>query len=488
MPSFPAALLVFSASAAVLVLEILAGRLLAPYVGVTLESFTGIIGTVLAGIALGSWYGGRLADRVDPRLLLGPTVLLGGVLALLALPLITFFGVAVRGGGVAAILILSLAGFFAPAAVLSAVTPMVVKLRLASLDETGEVVGRLSALSTAGAIFGTFLTGFVLVAAMPSRPVLIAVGVALVAAGMVLWAWLRPRELRGTTGALAVALIGLGLTGLIQGPCQVESAYYCARVDVDPDRPSGRLLRLDVLSHSYVDLDDPSYLEFSYTRMFSDVLATVAPEGEPVDALHVGGGGFTMPRYVEATRPGSTSLVLELDPTLLDIARTELGLETSPELRVEIGDARLALDEQPADAYDVVIGDAFGGLAVPWHLTTLEVVEAVERTLRPDGVYMVNVIDYPPLGFARAETATLQAVFDHVAVIAEPERIAGDEGGNLVLVASEAPLDVAGITAAIAARDGEHVVAAGEDVEQFVGDARVLTDDFAPVDQLLGSP
>ncbi len=484
MPSLAAGLLVFFTSAAVLVLEILAGRLLAPYVGVTLETFTGIIGVVLAGIALGSWYGGRLADRHDPRSLLGPMTVLGGILALFALPLITFFGVAFAGGGVIAILVLSFVGFFAPAAVLSAVTPTVIKLQLGSLDETGAVVGRLSALSTVGAIFGTFVTGFVLIAALPSRPILIAVGVSLIAWGLVLWRGLRSPQLGTPAQGVALGLLGLLLTGAVPGPCQVESAYYCARVIVDEERPSGRLLQLDRLSHSYVDLDDPTYLEFSYTTMFADALTTLHP-GEPLDSLHIGGGGFSMPRYIEARRPGSDALVLELDPTLVEIAKDELGLETSDRLRVEVGDARLGLDAQPEDTYDVVIGDAFGGLAVPWHLTTVEVMEQVRRTLRDDGLYLLNVIDYPPLGFARAETATLRAVFDHVAVIALPERIERRDGGNLVLVASDSPIDVDGIRAAIAERDGEQIVADGELLDRFVGSARVLTDDFAPVDQLL---
>jgi hypothetical protein len=485
MPPLAAGLLVFFTSAAVLVLEILAGRLLAPYVGVTLETFTGIIGVVLAGIALGSWYGGRLADRFEPRGLLGPMTVLGGVLALFALPIITFFGAAFAGGGILAILVLSFTGFFAPAAVLSAVTPTVIKIQLDNLDETGAVVGRLSALSTAGAIFGTFVTGFVLVAALPSRPILLGVGVALVACGLILWRGVASPVGTGTPGqGVVLGLMGLVLTAVVPGPCQVESAYFCARVEVDPARPSGRVLQLDRLSHSYVDLDDPTHLEFNYTQMFGDVLGTVRP-GEPLTSLHIGGGGFSMPRYLEARRPGSTALVLELDPSLVEIARAELGLETSERLRVEVGDARLGIDRQEPDVYDVVIGDAFGGVAVPWHLTTTEVVASIQRTLRPGGVYMLNVIDYPPLGFARAEAATLREVFAHVAVVAQPERVAGRDGGNLVLVASDQPLDTDGIREAIAARGGPQIVVTGEAFDDFVGSAEVLTDDFAPVDQLL---
>ncbi len=150
--------LVFFSAAAVLVLEILAGRLMAPYVGVTLETFTGIIGTVLAGISIGAWAGGRIADRIEPTKLLGPILATGGILALLAPPVVHVIGPAMRAAGPIEIVLLTVMAFFLPATVLSAVTPIVVKIRLTSLDETGAVVGSFSAVGTAGAIFGTFIT------------------------------------------------------------------------------------------------------------------------------------------------------------------------------------------------------------------------------------------------------------------------------------------------------------------------------------------
>lgn len=486
MPSLIAGFIVFATSAAVLVLEILAARLLAPYVGVTLETYTGIIGTVLAGIALGSWYGGKLADRVDPRRLLGPLVLLGGVLALAAVPAVSFFGAALAGGGgPVVIVILSAVGFFAPAAVLSAVTPTVVKLQLASLAETGRVVGRLSALGTAGAILGTFATGFLLVAAWPTRPIVFVLGVLLVFAGLLLWWWLAPSREGFPAGLLVLGLVAGSLTLLLRSPCDVESAYYCARVEVAADRDSGRVLLLDRLRHSYVDLEDASYLGFGYTQVFADVIDAATAADAPLDVLHIGGGGFSMPRYLAAERPGSSSLVLELDPTLVEIARGELGLELGPDLRVETGDARLGVAAQPEDRWDVVIGDAFGGLAVPWHLTTVEFGRDIRATLRPGGFYMINVIDYPPMAFARAEAATLATLFEHVALVAPPRRVLGAEGGNIVLVGSDEPIDLDGLRAVIAARGGDEEVVAGPAYEQFTGDAQVLVDDHAPVDQLL---
>ena len=479
LPSSLAAALVFSTSAAVLVLEILAARLLAPYVGVTLETYTTIIGVVLGGIACGSWAGGRLADRVPPRRLLGPQLVAGGLLAMATLPLVRLLGDATDGSGAADLVFVGLLAFFPPAAVLSAVVPTVVKLQLGDLEETGAVVGRLSALSTLGALCGTFGTGFVLVAALPNAPIVLGVGGALTLAGVVLTARLR---VGAWATVVAVALAGAGVAA--GSPCDVESAYFCARVEADPLRPSGRVLILDDLRHSYVDLADPRHLEFRYTRLVADVLATLPRRG-PVAALHVGGGGFSLPRHLAAVRPGSTSTVLEVDPEVVRLARRRLGLRTGPSLRVRTGDARVSLRDEPGGRYDVVLGDAFGGRAVPWHLTTREFLDEVRRVLRSGGTYVVNVIDEPPLAFARAETRTLQLAFGHVAALVTPAEAAGRAGGNVVLVASDRPLPLRALRARRKARDATEVALSGGALDRFVGDARELTDAFAPVDQLL---
>jgi len=472
-------------SGAVLVLEILATRLLAPYVGLSLETYTAIIGVVLAGISVGTWAGGRLADVRDPRRTLGPLVAAGGLLALAALPVVRSLGTFAVDGSPPALVLLTALSFFPAAAVLSAVAPTVVKLQLASLKETGRVVGRLSALGTAGAIFGTFATGFVLVSALPTTPTVVALGLALVALGVGLTATLR----RGSAGwLLAAAVGGLAISGLgaaAPSPCQTESAYFCARVEQDRTRPSARILLLDTLWHAYVDLEDPSYLGLEYTPLVADVVATVRPPGVPIDALHVGGGGFTLPRYLAATRPGSRSLVLELDPEVVRLARERLGLRPGPGLEVRIGDARVGLHTQPPRSRDLVIGDAYGSLAVPWHLTTREYLEEIERTLRPEGVYVLNLLDYPPLGFVRAEAATLARVFKHTALLAPPKRVAGVEGGNFVLAASNRPLDLRAIRRRIDKRGDGEIVVAGSNYASFSAGAPELTDEYAPVDQLL---
>ncbi|MCA1842566.1 MAG: fused MFS/spermidine synthase, partial [Actinobacteria bacterium] len=193
----------------------------------------------------------------------------------------------------------------------------------------------------------------------------------------------------------------------------------------------------------------------------------------------------TMPRYLRAVYPGSRHVVFELDPDLVDLARQRLGLVTGPDLRVDVGDARLLTRRLPTDSEDVVIGDAFGDLSVPWHLTTREFLTDLRRVLRPDGIYVLNLIDYTPLRFARAETATLAAVFPHVAVLAPPPFLAGQRGGNFVLAASDRPFDVTRLDALIQSRNGQEQIAVDADAATFAAASRLLTDDYAPVDQWL---
>ena len=282
--------------------------------------------------------------------------------------------------------------------------------------------------------------------------------------------------------AAAAGAVLIGAAALAVGsPCDAESTYHCARVVTDDDaQPRARTLVLDDLRHSFVDLDDPRRLEFDYVRWIGDAIDASAPPGATVDAVFLGGGGFTLPRYVAATRPGSRSRVLEVDGALVGLARERLGLRTGPSLRVRVGDARVTLRGEPSDSADVLVGDAFGGRSVPWHLTTVEFAAEIRRVLRPGGVYALNVIDYGPLDLVRAVAATLLRTFDDVALVAQREGDGAPSGGNLVFLASEAPLaEGAGSTARGARTDGRGAVA------RLAAGADPLTDDDAPADQLL---
>jgi len=491
LPNAFAATIVFVAAAAVLVLETLALRLIAPYVGVTLQTNTAVIGAALMAIAIGAWAGGRAADRTaDPTRLLGPLLLVGACLTLLTLPVVRYVGQATQGtGDASATLLLAMTAVILPAGLLSSVAPIVAKLQLRDLHETGTIVGKLSGLGTLGGIVATFATGFVLVAAFRTSTILLGTGVVVAfVGGLVLW---YDRQRHGPQGggplpgaALALLPVSILLVAVAPNPCQQETEYHCARVVADPDRPTGRTLELDTLRHSYVDLADPAYLEFEYTRAIAAVADSIRPATVPVQALHIGGGGFSLPRYLAASRPGTRSTVLEIDGGVVELGRERLGVNDIPGLTVRVGDARTGLQEQPAGRFDLAVGDAFGGLAVPWHLTTRQVAEQVRAVLTDDGVYAVNVIDYQPDRFARAEIATLKAVFPHVILLGAPTTVAGEGGGNHILVASRRPLPVSAIQAELATR-GPWVVADEATTTSYAGDAEVLTDQHAPVDQLI---
>ncbi|WBB82521.1 fused MFS/spermidine synthase [Micromonospora sp. WMMD882] len=489
-----AAFLVFFSSGAVLVLETVALRLVGPYVGVTLQVTSSVIGIALAAIAYGTWTGGWLADRRDPRPMLAPALVLAGIATAITLPVVRYAGEVLRGDAASGIILLVAAAVFVPAALLSAISPLVVKLQLADLRRTGQVVGKLSSVGTLGGITATLATGFVLVATLPSSVIMVGLAVALGLTGLALGLHLRWQDRTGVPGPArvkaAVAVLGLAgasLAAVAPDPCDVETAYHCASVRVDADRPTGRMLLLNSAQHSYVDLADPTYLEFAYTQWIGAAADVVAPAGQRLDALHLGGGGFTMPRYLAATRPDTDNLVFEIDGGLVDLGRAELGLRTGPELRAEVGDARMLVAEEPAASRDLVVGDAFGHLVVPWHLATREMAAEIHRVLRPGGVYVQNVIDYPPLRFVRAEVATVAAEFRHVALVAPPAALAGEYGANFLIMASDAPLPLTAIAPRLGALAEPTRVLSGADLTAFVGDALVLTDDYAPVDQLLAT-
>ncbi len=481
LPRWLAIALVVGTSAAVLVLEILAARLLAPYVGVSIETYTGIIGTVLAGIAVGAWLGGAAADRVDPRRLIPVLLVMGGALAIATVPTVRAVGAGGESTGLGGIMVLTAVGFLPSATVLSAVAPAVVKLQLGDLASTGTTVGRLSAYGTAGAIVATFLTGFVLVAVAAVTTIIIAVGALLVASGVALWLSMpgivRRAGRSEIASASAFAGLALVVAGALGSPCDSETTYYCVSVLDDDDRASGRVLVLDDLRHSYVDLDDPTYLDFWYVRQLAEVIDRFAPAG-PLDVVHLGGGALTLPTWLQSTRPASEQTVFEIDDELIELVIEEFDRSTGPGTGLDVvaGDARLSLRERPDRSADVVVGDAFGGRAVPWHLATHEFVTEVQRVLRPGGVYTLNVIDGAGLSFLRAQTATIASVFPEVAVVLGEGASAG-RIGNSVIVASDQPFD-----AGVLDPQGGRLV---DDIDTFVDDATMLTDDFAPVDQLL---
>ncbi|MFE6974600.1 spermidine synthase [Streptomyces sp. NPDC057682] len=252
-----------------------------------------------------------------------------------------------------------------------------------------------------------------------------------------------------------------------------------ARLLPDVDRERAWLLTVDGAPQSYVDLDAPEHLEFEYARRLAHVLDCAAEPGVPLDVLHLGGGALTLPRYTATTRPGSRQEVAEADRALLDLVTEHLPLPDGAGITVRAEDARARLEATAPASVDVVVADVFGGSRVPAHLTTVPYARAAARALRPDGIYTANLADAAPFTFLRSQLATFATVFPELALIAEPAVLRGRRFGNVVLVASRAPVDTDALIRRCAADAFPARVAHGDALTPFLKGARPVGDEDA---------
>jgi len=212
----------------------------------------------------------------------------------------------------------------------------------------------------------------------------------------------------------------------------------------DPDRDNGWVINVRGVPQSHVDLDDPTHLAFEYMRLLGDVVDRL--KDGPLDAVHIGGAGCTLARYVAATRPGSRQVVYELDEPLVRLVREQLPLKSFRGLKIRVGDGRAGLASLPDASDDLVVLDAFSGAEMPVALASAEFTAEVARVLHDGGVYLVNVADGNGLGFARRLAATIAGAFPHTLLLGDPGVLRGRRFGNLVLAGSRAPLPVAELT------------------------------------------
>jgi hypothetical protein len=235
-------------------------------------------------------------------------------------------------------------------------------------------------------------------------------------------------------------------------------------------------LRVGRADQSYVDLDDPRRLEFDYLEQIAVVVDTVAPQGEPVRAVHLGGAAMSLARYVAATRPRSAQLVFEPDAELTAFVRTHLPLPSRSGIRVRAVDGRSGLATLRDGSADLVIVDAFVGPRTPAELTTLECWTDLRRVLTPGGTVIVNITDRGPLRYARRALAGLAARFAHRLLLAESSTLKGRRFGNVILVGSGAPLATEEIAAAAGRVLYPYRVLSGARLAQLLADATPFTD------------
>jgi spermidine synthase len=384
--------------------------------------------------------------------------------------------------------------FFLPSAALGCVSPVMAKYALEGDAPVGRTVGGIYAWGALGSIAGTFLTGFLLIPFLGLSAVILAVGIGLAFLALLLGGW------RVLSGAWLAALVVLAATGAPQALGRkalegldsgrlvyvTDSPYSYIQVT---DRGSGagveRRLRLDALIHNRYSPARPDELLYEYERIFALATAGAAARGD-FSSLTIGGGGFTLPSYLARHYPRARNEVVEIDPAVVETAFRFFDLPRDTRIRIAVEDARAFVARVSGKrTYDIVYCDAFNAFSVPYHLTTVEFLRSVASILSPDGLYLANCIDVFDSGrFLAAFLQTLRAVFPAVSVYVPPDS-SWDARTTFVLAAGANPPE------ADVLREPDGTVA-GTRVppDQLAGliartAARVLTDDRAPVENLM---
>jgi hypothetical protein len=506
-----AAGIAFAAGAALLVVEVTAARGAARIAGNGLDTWTAVLGAVLLGLAVGGVVGGRWSDA-SPRGAVARLLLLSSVVvAASAWTPVALTGIARLPAlpWPARLALGSLLAWGLPAFALGALSPALARAALAGGGAGGRTIGLVYGAGTAGAVLGALVTAPLLCPLLGTRPTIVAAALAL--------ALLRPLASARVEAPWAVALGLLLVAALAPFPparaagvalrlrepadvYSIESGYAHLRVGaVDAERwgfasrPGARVLTIDGFVHGFVDPADPTWLGYGYEGIYDAVTRRVAPSsaGRVPRAFFIGGGAYVYPRHLARAPPHGAAevVVAEIDPAVTRAAKEALGLAEDPGFRIVHEDARTAVAAwRPDERWDLVYGDAFNDLSVPWHLSTLEFARQVHAGLAHGGVYLLNVVDDPgEPRFVGANVATLRRVFRHVEVLG----IDRDPGRpeTFVVVASERALDLVGLTRPDPAGTGTVPVVrwTPDEVDGFVATVNglVLTDDFAPVEWLL---
>lgn len=250
---------------------------------------------------------------------------------------------------------------------------------------------------------------------------------------------------------------------------------------IEPDRwvPGSFTLIVGGTPQSHVNLDSPSELFFEYIQRMGHVIDQLGLPGEPITAVHLGAGAFTIPRYIHATRPGSRQQVIELEMDLVDLVRENLPLPRDAQIRVRHGDARETLSKLPAGIrgnVDLLVIDVFSGARTPAHVTSIEFYTEAVSLLSPTGVVLVNVADGPGLAFVRGQAATLLTATGNVAALADTQILKGRRFGNVVLVGSKAELPLEWMPRLLAGGPHPAKVVEGRELVDWIAGAPLVTD------------
>ncbi|MFA6429582.1 MAG: fused MFS/spermidine synthase [Patescibacteria group bacterium] len=443
MSPFFARLIVFVASFALMLVEVVSGRAIAPYLGVSVYSWTAVIGATLFGVTIGNYLGGRFADKMYSRKRLALVMVCCGFAVLLMNYLVPIAGEMLMPPYLPLWFktsLFSLITFFPSAFLLSTITPQVAKSDIRALDTVGRHLGSLYAWSSFGSLVGTALAGYVLIALVGTKVLLTLTSVLLFALGLAI-AWPEPIWKQKFSVVIVLFFVG---DLLVPGICNTETSYYCVRVSQqEMSGSSAYILRLDHLIHTYVKPQKPEDVGYGYERVYTNLIAYTYQKTDAFNALFIGGGGYALPRYLEAFYPSSEVTVSEIDPGVTEANHTLMELPRNTRIQTVNKDARVYLDHVDAGkTFDLVFGDAFNDFSVPYHLTTVEFHRVLKQRMSEKGVYAMNIIDDAKYGdFLAAMTRTLQSVWKNVYVAPGEADIKAGRN-TIVLLATDLDLDL----------------------------------------------
>ncbi len=512
---------VFISSGCIMVIELIAGRLIARHLGSSIYTWTSVIGIVLAGIALGNYIGGRLADKYRPK----PTIALLFVLSSFAAVSITVLESLV--GDWESLWMLSwpmrvamhvFFAFFFPCCILGTISPVVTKMALDLGRQTGRTIGSIYAAGVVGSLVGTFLTGFYLIAKFGTMSTIWAVACILAFVGL-LYGWRAIASAKITSSVWIVLLACLAFVansdtawartvgerlGLRESKdprvlYSDESQYSYVAVIQHTKEPDLREMRLDKLTHSIVVMEHPSDFQYAYERIYAAITKRLTDDDQAVDNLTIGGGGYVYPRWMATTWPKGRTDAVEIDPAVTRAAVEAFGLPEDGSVRCIHEDGRVYLDRlnrqlaegEPVDKYDFIYCDAVNDYSVPHQLTTLEFMTKVKNLLRPDGVYLMNVIEIYDNGLLLGSLyKTMKQVFPHVYIFVEGYEISQNPGGRntFIIMGSPEPFDTTDLGKEYSPNC--YIYSLSEEERESLlnrPQAIVLKDDYAPVENLLAA-
>lgn len=487
-PSFAVDLAVFACGAVVMTYEIIGSRIVSPFIGASTYVWTSLIGVILGALSLGYWLGGRMADRRPSVNILASAIFTaGGLVAItilckeIVLSFIAAAAIPLELKSVIAAILL-----FAPASVaLGFVTPYAVKLKLASLADSGSTVGRLYALSTVGSIVGTFAAGFFLIPFVGSvRTLYLLAGVLFaVSISLAAFSFTRVRIALLTIFAFGIAASEFNIYYLARTNAlhDIDTEYSRVQIFKTTEPKSGRAIQAMAIdpyfiqSAVYLDGDE---LVFDYNKYYH-LIRQLKPDFQRT--LMIGGAGYTFPQDYLRSYPNAAIDVVEIDPQMTDIARKYFRLRDDPRLKIFHSDGRTFLNSAPNGTYDAVLMDAFSSLFnVPYQLTTVEAVRRVHRVLKDDGVTIFNLgsaIRGPASRFLQAEFRTYQSVFPHVYLFKVNSDYTDRQLQNLIIAACKSDC-----LARVPADAQIANLLSHRYTEPFPLETPLLTDDLAPVE------